>query len=87
MFVAEQKQQQEQRRALQMEVSMKQAATEQQLAVYEQQVEFMEQLLGKVKEGKVYGILTEYIEWGSGTKSVEHVVRLIHSVTVQQVWS
>lgn len=66
MFMAEQKQQQEQHWALQMEVSVKQEATEQQLALYQHQVEFMEQLLGKVKEGKVYGILTKYTEWGSG---------------------
>lgn len=70
MFVAEEKQQHEQHRALQMDVSVKQAATEQQLAVYQQQVEFLEQLLGKVKEGNVYGILTKYTEWGSGKKRV-----------------
>lgn len=55
MFVAEEKQQQEQHQALQMGVSIKQEATEQQQAVYQQHVEFMEKLLDKLKEGTVYG--------------------------------
>lgn len=53
--MAEEKQQQEQHQALQMGVSIKQEATEQQQAVYQQHVEFMEKLLDKLKEGTVYG--------------------------------
>ncbi|XP_073325655.1 outer dynein arm-docking complex subunit 1-like [Pagrus major] len=50
-WVAEEQKQQEQHRALQLTVAIKQEATEQQLAVYQQRVQFMEKLLDQVKEG------------------------------------
>ncbi|XP_045912939.1 outer dynein arm-docking complex subunit 1-like isoform X5 [Micropterus dolomieu] len=51
IFVAEEQQQQEQHHAFLMRVSIKQEATEQQLAVYQQRVEFMEKLLYQLGDG------------------------------------
>ncbi|GAA6220038.1 coiled-coil domain-containing protein 114-like isoform X1 [Lates japonicus] len=51
IFSAEDQQQQEQQQVRQMKVSIKQEATEQQLLVYEQRVQFMEKLLDQLKEG------------------------------------
>ncbi|XP_070695004.1 outer dynein arm-docking complex subunit 1-like [Pempheris klunzingeri] len=51
IFVAEKQQQQKQHQALRMRVSTKQEATEQQLAGYQQRVEFMEELLEQLKKG------------------------------------
>ncbi|XP_038578833.1 coiled-coil domain-containing protein 114-like isoform X5 [Micropterus salmoides] len=51
IFVAEEQQQQEQHHDLLMRVSIKQEATEQQLAVYQQRVEFMEKLLYQLRDG------------------------------------
>ncbi|XP_041800805.1 outer dynein arm-docking complex subunit 1-like [Chelmon rostratus] len=51
IFLAEEQQQQEQLQALRMRVAIKQEATEQQLAVYQQRVEFMENLLDQFKAG------------------------------------
>ncbi|XP_071331825.1 outer dynein arm-docking complex subunit 1-like [Trachinotus anak] len=48
---AEEQQQQEQQQTLQMRLSIKQEATEQQLIVYEQRIQFMEKLLNQLKEG------------------------------------
>lgn len=50
-FVVEKQQQQEQHHSLQLRVSIKQEATEQQLAVYQQRVELLEKLLDKLVEG------------------------------------
>ncbi|XP_078110775.1 outer dynein arm-docking complex subunit 1-like [Sander vitreus] len=51
IFAAEEQRQQEQHQALQMKVSIKREAIEQQLAVYQQRVEFTEKLLDRLKEG------------------------------------
>ncbi|XP_044066414.1 outer dynein arm protein 1-like isoform X2 [Siniperca chuatsi] len=51
IFAAEEQQQQKQHHALRMRVSIKQGATEQQLAVYQQRAEFMEKLLDLLKDG------------------------------------
>ncbi|KAM9350317.1 coiled-coil domain-containing protein 63-like [Symphorus nematophorus] len=50
-FVAEGQEQQEQNQAHQIKLSIKQEASEHQLAVYQQRVEFMEKLLDLLKEG------------------------------------
>lgn len=50
--MAEKQQRQKHHQALRMRVSIKQEAAEQQLAVYQQRVEFMENLLDQLKEGK-----------------------------------
>ncbi len=49
--MVEQRQQREKHQALRVRVSIKQEATEQQLAVYQQRVEFMEKLLDQLKKG------------------------------------
>ncbi|XP_032377619.1 coiled-coil domain-containing protein 114 [Etheostoma spectabile] len=51
IFTAEEQRQQEQHQGLQMKISIKQEAIEQQLAVYQQHVEFFEKLLDQLKEG------------------------------------
>ncbi|XP_026224804.1 coiled-coil domain-containing protein 114-like [Anabas testudineus] len=50
-FVVEKKKQQEQHQALELGISIKQEATEQQLAFYQQRVELLEKVLNQLKEG------------------------------------
>lgn len=54
-FVVEKKKQQEQHQALELGISIKQEATEQQLAFYQQRVELLEKVLNQLKEGKALG--------------------------------
>ncbi|XP_063734486.1 outer dynein arm-docking complex subunit 1-like isoform X2 [Eleginops maclovinus] len=51
MFVAEKQRQQDQHQALQVKVSIRQEAMEQQLAGFQMRVDFMEKLLDQLKEG------------------------------------
>lgn len=64
-FVIEKQKQQEQLQALELSISFKQEATEQQLALYQQRVELLEKLLDQLREGKALGILCNtHFEWG-----------------------